>query len=156
MNDDIFTKERNFNLGINWTAVILFLVLVFVIYGAFFFFPKSTKYINDPYFGVMEVVAAEKDYLDERLDLLAKCESTNNPKAVNWNDAGSPSYGLYQFKEGTWKAYMRLYNVAGHAEDHELMNFIYDGETQRKLARAMLQDGLYYHWKACSTRYGWI
>jgi len=167
MNDDFFTRERNFNLGMNWRAICVGVVLVFLAFFAAFFFPVSARYkakecnrngdVSELVRCILKPQEAEAaDWLDVRLDQLAWCESRNNPQAVNWNDGGSPSYGLFQFKEGTWKGYIRGYKLFRHAEDHELMNLIMDGPTQRIVARRMLQDGLYYHWKVCSTRYGWM
>ena len=76
------------------------------------------------------------DYLED----LAMCESSNNPLAVNWHDHGSPSYGLLQFKEATFKSKVRQYNLLPEAEDSEIMNWIYDGQFQLKLARLILEE----------------
>lgn len=36
---------------------------------------------------------------------IAMCESSCDPTKINWNDKGSPSYGLLQFKKPTFEAY---------------------------------------------------
>ena len=98
---------------------------------------------------------AQKTVLNPKIGLLALCESSNNPKAVNLNDAGSPSYGLYQYKKGTWISYMKKYNLAPHAEDAELMNFIYDREMQTLLTQKILEEkNGWKHWYDCSRRVG--
>jgi len=153
MNDDIFTKERNFNLGINWSTVALFLALVFIIYATALLFPIVKTYVREI---TPKAEAAQRDYLDERLDNLAECESQHRPWIEIVDTNGELSYGIYQFQAKTFVSYMQEYGLAPHAEPAELMNFIKDPVMQRRLTREMLEDGLYYHWKACSERYGWL
>ncbi len=72
------------------------------------------------------------------IDKLAGCESSNNPEAVNWNDNGSPSFGLLQFKSGTFQYYC--------VDKYNLPNDIMDGNIQRECCDKMISEGLLYHW----------
>jgi hypothetical protein len=84
------------------------------------------------------------------MPLLAQCESSNNVLAVNWNDRGSPSYGLYQWKEASWIRQIRKYGYLERAEDAELMNFIFSEEWQDRITLlTLLEPGGYKNWLNC-------
>ena len=88
---------------------------------------------------------------------LAKCESGNNPKAINPHDGGSPSYGLYQYKRGTWLYFVRKYNLFPETEDKELDNIIMDREAQEKVTYEVLKDSKNYpHWRICLTKLNYL
>ena len=50
--------------------------------------------------------AVKDQEIENKINTLAKCETTHNPTLVNWNDGGSPSFGLLQFKLNTllWRS----------------------------------------------------
>jgi len=73
---------------------------------------------------------------------LAMCESSNNEKALNPNDHGSPSYGLLQYKKPTWEAYC--------------IGDIWSGQDQRRCATRMVQQGGVRHWYNCAKTCGAI
>jgi hypothetical protein len=104
---------------------------------------------------IATVIAAQSAGIPERLlDKLAYCESSGNPKALNPNDAGSPSYGLYQYKAATWKTYLAKYGLTpatGAPLDH-----IYDASLQKELTRRILEDEVdgWKHWQTCSRKVG--
>ena len=84
------------------------------------------------------------------IDKLAFCESGNNPNIINWEDNGSPSYGLFQYKKSTWIMGMKKYKLAPYAEDEELMNFIYDRDIQTELTKLILSEpNGHKHWINC-------
>jgi hypothetical protein len=87
--------------------------------------------------------------LDKVLTALAKCESGGNPERINPNDMGSPSYGKYQFKQGTWITQLRKYGYFPEAEDNELMNFVLDEDIQDELTRKIILDNGWRHWTNC-------
>ena len=88
--------------------------------------------------------------LASKMILLAKCESGNNPLAVNWHDNGSPSYGLFQWKEASWIYQIRKFGYLEEAENKELMNYIYDREWQERITLATLQEtNGFRHWTNC-------
>lgn len=98
----------------------------------------------------------ERNKILQKMEDLALCESSNNPLALNPDDKGTPSYGLFQYKETTWKRYIKQYNLLPEAEEHEYMNFIYDEELQRKLTFLILKnekDG-WRHWYNCGIKIG--
>lgn len=86
-------------------------------------------------------VEAHETTIEDILDALALCESSNNEKAWNKNDGGTPSIGLYQFKVATWEWATKRYGFVGL----DIMN----GEHQRQVARHLLHEGRWKHWYAC-------
>lgn len=66
------------------------------------------------------------------LHALEWCESKGRPEALNPKDKdGTPSYGLLQFKPGTFNTYAKLYGIdpkAGYK----------DAETQEKIVSQMI------------------
>lgn len=85
---------------------------------------------------------------------LAKCESGNNSHAINPDDGGSRSVGMLQFKDQTFKHYVRRYELLPHVEDEELKNWIWDGKFQKLLAYRMIEEDRnnLNHWKNCSKK----
>lgn len=60
------------------------------------------------------------------------CESSGNPGAINIIDVdGTSSYGLYQFKPGTFAMYLKRYGLTGD---------IMDGAAQRAVFAKMIDD----------------
>lgn len=72
---------------------------------------------------------------------LAECESGNNPKAINPNDPDTPSFGLLQFKQGTFEIFGKKYNLP----HDDIMN----PEQQIAIAEKMLENNLWTHWFNC-------
>ena len=102
-----------------------------------------------------------ENVLNQKLQLniekLIACESGGNESAVNNEDAlitGSPSVGVLQFQESTFVHYAKLYNLFPNAEENELENLWPGKDAQIKVATAMLEDGLYGHWRNCSIAIG--
>ena len=79
---------------------------------------------------------------EELMNCLIQCESGGNPEKINWDDCGSPSYGLLQYKLPTWNN-----NCAG-----EIMN----GQDQIKCAKNMIQNGQIRAWTNCGITCGAI
>lgn len=100
----------------------------------------------------------EKLEADPELSALAWCESRHNPRAMGHGDTlitGFPSYGLVQFQPGTFKAFVRKYDLLPNTEDEELPNLYFDPDVQIELATRMLNDGLGRHWFHCYySKYG--
>ena len=88
------------------------------------------------------------------LNKLSFCESSNRPHIINPDDKGSPSFGLFQYKEKTWKWKIRKHGLLPYTEDGELMNLIHDEYTQTKLTKLILRDGGWRHWFNCSKKTG--
>jgi hypothetical protein len=98
------------------------------------------------------------------LDLIAQCESTNNPDAVNWRDgklgtADAVALGEYQFKASTVVYYSEI--IRGEKlSDGEAMRLALDHERARELARDMIFSPTQYkgimHWKNCARKHNLV
>lgn len=89
--------------------------------------------------------ASEIVLIDDILEDLAMCESSNNPQAFNRYDPVTSSYGLYQFKLETFNYFGKRYGL----EHSDVMN----PEQQKAIARMMLSEGRYSHWYNCLKEY---
>ena len=71
---------------------------------------------------------------------LHECENMNNVVSiVDSND--KLSYGYLMFQESTWLSYGKRFGAT--------MKNISDPILQTRVARSMLDDGEFYHWKTC-------
>lgn len=71
------------------------------------------------------------------------CESSDNPLAKNPEDLdGTLSYGLWQFKIGTWKHYIKKYDLFGwqNWEEADWWNAIWSRYYQDIVIDYMLED----------------
>lgn len=83
-----------------------------------------------PIIAVEQIRATEEQ--EAWLKDLEQCESSGNPEAVNEVDRdGTASYGLLQFKPGTFAFFAKAYGIEG-----ELM----DPDAQRAIVRRMMKD----------------
>lgn len=79
---------------------------------------------------------------DQELYDLAKCESQLNEKAINPMDSdGLMAYGLFQYKQGTWRWFQELMGVEGLD--------IMSGADQLSVTRWAMQNGKASHWGIC-------
>ncbi len=98
--------------------------------------------------------------LDKWIRSMAHCESTNNPKALNEVDLdGTPSYGLFQFKKGTFRHYVEKYNLFDWQKwtVSDWKKAIWNGDYQETIFRAMLQDSdvdLRHEFPGCTRKLG--
>lgn len=95
----------------------------------------------------------ERDDVDRLIDQLAYCESRNDEKAINPRDPVTASLGLLQFKTDTFWRYNEIYKILPDLERTEVNNIIFDGETQRKLAKKIIKDGGWRNWYNCLKPY---
>lgn len=79
------------------------------------------------------------DALDQYIDTLAnEYECRDCPELFKRLDSNNRySYGCLQFQEATFISSVKRYKLLPQAEDHEIMNFIYDCEFQKTVAREM-------------------
>lgn len=118
-------------------AVILAVAIISLSYG------KTLPAVN---YGHSQLFLEAKTphYIDyyqmfkENIDRLADCESSGNPEAINWNDNGSPSFGLLQYKQRTFESIC----VKRYSYRNDLMN----EDIQRLCAGEMIKNGLQNHW----------
>jgi len=88
------------------------------------------------------------------LEKLAKCESGDRWDIRVW-DTGSYSFGGLQFKLKTFWHYGVEYGILPKDLPlEEAENRIYEKETQEAIAKKMVADGLWYHWKKCGLLIG--
>ena len=87
--------------------------------------------------------------LDDWVERLAKCESGNNPKAINPDDGGSRSVGYVQFKDATWAGYIKKFNLHFTPDD------IWDKEAQKYVTKEIIRkDYRWQNWYNCVTKHG--
>ena len=105
---------------------------------------------------VESAVVSQSAPLDDILDKLAYCESTNNDHIRIVDTNGYYSYSRYQFQYATFEHYVRKYDMLPYTENEELGNWIMDGDFQRQLARTMLEDNPsnWRHWENCGKKIG--
>lgn len=86
--------------------------------------------------------------LNHYIDLLATCESGQIPDRVHLNDGkkGSHSYGWIQFKIDTFNEMGEKYRLP-HDD-------IMSPAQQIPIAKEMLKDGLWRHWRICGEKIG--
>ena len=96
--------------------------------------PVNPKNASLASFGALDdkFIIAEDLTFYETIKCLARYESSTNPKKMNWNDNGSPSYGLLQFKKFTFEAYC--------VDKFGFVNVIMNPEIQTRCANYMLKD----------------
>jgi hypothetical protein len=86
---------------------------------------------------------------------LAECESGMNPRALHPHDGKSASYGLFQWKVGSFYYYNRLYNVFPGLTLKNVRDIIYDPEIQTIMTQKVLAAGGWRNWYNClKGRYG--
>src|SRR3990167_2897082 len=85
------------------------------------------------------------------------CESRNNPKAINWDDAkitGYPSKGLYQFQIKTFLRAGIEYKVfPPKTALKEAEKYIFNPVYNAAVAHALIENGKTGHWKNCFAKY---
>lgn len=84
--------------------------------------------------------------VEDILNSLSYCESRNRDNFRILDTNGKYSYSCFQFQEATFHRYGNLYNLP-----HEN---IYSCKEQREIARKMIEDKLYSHWKNCMKKIG--
>jgi hypothetical protein len=92
---------------------------------------------------------------------LGDCESGNNQSAINPKDLdGTSSLGRFQFKTGTFKSYIKKYDLFKWREwdKADWANNIRSGIHQETVIRYMILDpDVDWGWEFpdCSKKYGW-
>lgn len=129
--------------------MVLFFAVTILLYGLV---NRAVAY-RLPEFGTLALLSDKQGVAVKITPIMAKlamCESSNNEKAINPHDGGSPSYGLYQFKRETWVYFVRKYSLFPDAEDVELQNLIMDRKAQNIVTSKVLEDkSNRKHWINC-------
>lgn len=109
---------------------------------------------------VVKLAATTPNTLDLWIAKLSYCESNDKWTAVNAMDTdGTPSYGRFQFKIGTWKGYIKKYDLFGWETwtEQDYWDTIYDGDKQEIVLRHMIKDPavrLRNEFPACTRKLG--
>lgn len=85
------------------------------------------------------------------LGRLEQCESGGNPSAINPRDLdGTPSYGLLQFKPGTYYEFSKLYGLSTST------NYMDAPQQQEIVEQMIVRGGVDWHqqFPACTKRLG--
>jgi len=94
--------------------------------------------------------------LAQWIDALAVAESGNRDWIAHQDRDGGYNYGCLQFRERTFRRYVKKFNLAPGAQPDEAMNLIYDCAFQKRLALRMLRANVenWKHWKKTARRIG--
>jgi hypothetical protein len=94
--------------------------------------------------------------LRQWLDRLSFAESTNREWITHQDRDGRNYYGCLQFRESTFRFFVKKYNLAPDAEESEVMDLMFDCEFQKRVAGHMLRDNPenWKHWKFTVGRIG--
>lgn len=84
--------------------------------------------------------------LEQWLDKLSFCESGGNPNAINPDDGGSRSVGHFQWKDASFSAYSKKYNLEGSIENPQ---------DQRELVKLVIKNEYgWRNWYNCTKKIG--
>jgi len=94
--------------------------------------------------------------LAQWVDALAVAESGNREWIAHQDRDGGYNYGCLQFRERTFRHFVRKFNFAPGAQPDEVMNLMYDCAFQKRLALRMLRQNPenWKHWKKTARRIG--
>jgi len=94
--------------------------------------------------------------LGQWIDALAIAESGNRGWIAHQDRDGGYNYGCLQFRERTFRHFVKKINLAPGAQPDEVMNLIYDCAFQKSLALRMLRENPenWKHWKKTAGRIG--
>jgi hypothetical protein len=98
----------------------------------------------------------EPAMLRKWIDALAVAESGNRPWIVHQDRDGGSNYGCLQFRERTFRVFVKKFNLAPNAQPDEVMNLIYDCGFQKRLAARMIRKNCenWKHWRKTVERIG--
>jgi len=132
----------------------ILLAILIGLLAAVFSITTTITFVADPQeknvTPIKEEVSQETfDDLDVYIENLIRYECPGCPDNFRIVDSnGHYSYSCLQFQEKTfvWKA--KEYGILPEAEEQEIINLIYDCETQKRVARAMFENepDAWKHW----------
>ena len=94
--------------------------------------------------------------LGKWIDALAVAESGDRPWIVHRDRDGRDYYGCLQFRETTFRFFMKKFRLNPPAEPDEVMNLIFDCAFQKRLAARMIRQNPenWKHWRKSVERIG--
>jgi hypothetical protein len=138
--------------------LLIIFILAFTLVGAQ---PTRAKAPINSYDEIQTEVAAtaaKPDRLDRYLDMLSvqcecpKCRRLPLTKILDTNN--KYSYGPWMWQKSTFIEGVKKYNLLPYAETEEYMNFIYDYDFGKHMARRMIEDGESWRWANCVAKLG--
>jgi hypothetical protein len=134
------------------TIYIILLVVLSMVFGLLHRLqPKQTTV---PVENKVEVAEIQKDELDFWLDKLAFCESGGSTIIEIIDSNKQWSRGPFMFQDNTFIPAVKKLNLLPEAEDKEILNFVYDYEFTKKVARILIENGEDWRWKNCVRKIG--
>ena len=90
------------------------------------------------------------------IDALAVAESGNRNWIVHEEDDGRRYYGCLQFREETFRYFVKKFRLAQTAQPGDVMSLIYDCAFQKRLAARMIRENPenWKHWRKTVERIG--
>jgi hypothetical protein len=94
--------------------------------------------------------------LSKWIDALAAAESGGRAWIVHRDRDGRDYYGCLQFRERTFRFFVRKFNIAPNVEPDAVMNLIYDCALQKRVASRMIRENPenWKHWRKTVERIG--
>ena len=120
--------------------------------------PKALPELKDTPVSLSEGAVSEI-IINQKSDLYAWIEKLGDNEGcstIGTPDNGSLSYGRWCYKSGTFKMFVKKYNLLPDTEENEIMNWIGDNSFQRILTRAVFNDSITNasHWKNTVKKIG--
>jgi hypothetical protein len=131
---------------------ILIIVVLFTIFG--WIHRIQSKQTTVPVENRVEAVEIQKDELDLWLDKLAFCESGGSTTIEIIDSNKQFSRGPFMFQDNTFIPAVKKLNLLPEAEDKEILNFVYDYEFAKRVARILIENGEDWRWKNCVRKIG--
>jgi len=140
-----YKREWNYKSQSNskFPLLVSLILLAFLFSTHRFEVENTWKYYIDTSKTIVSIERNGASYIFP-LELLAKCESSNNPLAVNNNEPHGKSYGLLQFRIDTFNHFGERYGLP-HDD-------IFNEEQQKAIALEMFKEGRLEHWETCITK----
>lgn len=105
------------------------------------FFTKNPQINKEPE-NLVEVQKINDDKIMERVKQIALCESSLNPKAINFKDSdGLTRFGMFQWLPSTFKEYGTKYGLVNEKADMDwIMTIIWDEKINKRLVYMILKN----------------
>jgi len=106
--------------------------------------------------GGQHSVAGPAQTLAQWVDALAAAESGNREKIASQDHDGVYNYGCLQFRERTFRHFVRKFKLAPGANSEEVMSRLYDCVFQKRLALRMIEENPenWKYWRRTVKRIG--
>lgn len=130
------TKQKR-RAGYALAALVSLIITAYVLTGQ----ATQITYVAEASVAPLNKLSEELQHRRETwVSALEWCESNGRYEAINENDLdGTPSYGAYQFKPGTFSHYVNKYGLEVKRKRSDLYTFM-NYEAQRAIVLRMIDD----------------